>query len=418
VARFGQKLLVAAIVAGALAPAAASGNGMLVGVDDDSLKWADHPQQNVAVMRDVGLKSIRITVPWHAGESRVSKAEHRPLDRAIVPAYGLRVVLAVYGSAADAPQAAFDRSQYCNYVADLLRQYPTVNDVVIWNEPNSSHFWRPQFAPDGSAVAAPQYEALLARCWDTLHGMRPSVNVIAASAPHGNDNPTASSNASSSPANWYHQLGIAYRTSGRTRPIFDTLGHNAYPDTNSERPWTRHPVGSSIGEGDYEKLMQAMTEAFGGTGQPLPGQSRVTIWYMEQGFQSTIEFGKTGLYRGRETDRYALPPWSSRSTASSRGPAPDQATQLSDAVRLAFCQPAVGAFFNFELADEPRLSGWQSGVLWTDWTPKPSYNALKNAIADVNARAVDCAAYAAAAAGAAAPPAPNVISFTARKKKP
>src|SRR5439155_11313444 len=152
-------------------------------------------------MRVLGLKSIRITVPWHAGESRVSKAEQRPLDRAIVPAYGLRVVLAVYGSAADAPQAACDRSQYCNYVADLLRQYPTVNDVVIWNEPNSSHFWRPQFAPDGSAVAAPEYEALLARCWDTLHGMRPSVNVIAASAPHGNDNPTASSNASSSPAN-------------------------------------------------------------------------------------------------------------------------------------------------------------------------------------------------------------------------
>jgi hypothetical protein len=389
---------------------------MLVGVDDDSLKWSDHPQQNIAVMRDLGLKAVRITVPWHAGESRVSRADRRTLDRAVVPAYGLRVVLAVYGSAADAPQAAYERAQFCDYVTDLLRTYPTVNDVVIWNEPNSSRFWRPQFAPDGSAVAAPQYEALLARCWDTLHAFRGNVNLIAASAPHGNDNPTASSNASSSPANWYHQLGIAYRASGRTRPIFDTVGHNAYPDTNSERPWTRHPVGSSIGEGDYDKLMQALTEAFGGTGQPLPGQGRVTIWYMEQGFESTVEFDKVSLYRGRETDRFALPPWSSRSPASSRAPAPDQATQLSDAVRLAFCQPTVGAFFNFELADEPSLSGWQSGVLWTDWTPKPSYTALKNAIADVNSRSVDCAAYAAAAAGAAAPPAPNVISFTTKKR--
>jgi hypothetical protein len=417
VARFAQRLLAAALLAGAITSTASAGTGMLVGVDDDSLKWSDHPGQNVAVMRDLGLKAVRITVPWHSGESRVSRAERRPLDRAIVPAYGLRVVLAVYGSAADAPQAGYERSQYCDYVTDLLRQYPTVNDVVIWNEPNSSRFWRPQFAGDGSAVAAPQYESLLARCWDTLHSFRPAVNVIAASAPHGNDNPTAPSNASSSPANWYHQLGIAYRSSARARPIFDTVGHNAYPDTNSERPWTRHPVGASIGEGDYDKLMQSLTEAFGGTGQPIPGQGRVTIWYMEQGFESTIEFDKTSLYRGRETDHFALPPWSSRLPASSRGPAPDQATQLSDAVRLASCQPTVGAFFNFELADEPSLSGWQSGVLWTDWTPKPSYTALKNAIADVNARAVDCPAYAAAAAGAAAPPAPNVISFTRKKPR-
>ena len=41
--------------------------------------------------------------------------------------------------------------------------------------------------------------------------------------------------------------------------------------------------------------------------------------------------------------------------------APDQATQLSDALQVAYCQPAVAAFFNFELADEANLGGWQSG---------------------------------------------------------
>jgi hypothetical protein len=58
----------------------------------------------------------------------------------------------------------------------------------------------------------------------------------------------------------------------------------------------------------------------------------------------------------------------------------DQAEQLRDAIELAYCQPAVAAFFNFELVDERRLSGWQSGVLWADWTRKPSFATFETAI--------------------------------------
>src|SRR4029079_16693402 len=56
---------------------------------------------------------------------------------------------------------------------------------------------------------------------------------------------------------------------------------------------------------------------------------------------------------------------------------PDQAGQLRDAVELAYCQPAVGAFFNFQFTDEVGLGGWQSGLLWADGTPKPSYEPVK-----------------------------------------
>ena len=59
--------------------------------------------------------------------------------------------------------------------------------------------------------------------------------------------------------------------------------------------------------------------------------------------------------------------------------------------RLAYCQPAVGGFFNFLLADEPNLRGWQSGVLYPDWTPKPSYDAFKRVIAEANSHRVNCA---------------------------
>jgi hypothetical protein len=286
-------------------------------------------------------------------------------------------------------------------VASLLRRYPGVNDVVVWNEPNKGRFWQPQFGADGTSAAPAAYEALLARCWDTLHAVRPGANVIAASAARGNDNPSSVS-PSHSPVNFYTKLGEAYRASGRRRPIFDTVGHNPYPTANTERPWARHTNSKTIGEGDYDRLMSVLDQAFGGTGQPVPGQGRVSIWYMEQGFQTAVDPAETGLYHGTETDRLPLPAWVARAVSSATGPAPDQATQLTDALNLAYCQPAVAAFFNFELADESDLAGWQSGLLWADLTPKPSYLPFKAAVRNVAAGRVDCDRYAGLAAGAGA----------------
>jgi hypothetical protein len=68
----------------------------------------------------------------------------------------------------------------------------------------------------------------------------------------------------------------------------------------------------------------------------------------------------------------------------------DQARQLSDALKLAYCQPAVGALFDFELMDEARLRGWQSAVIRRDGTPKPSYASFKTAIAAVKPGDIGC----------------------------
>ena len=67
-----------------------------------------------------------------------------------------------------------------------------------------------------------------------------------------------------------------------------------------------------------------------------------------------------------------------------------QASQLRAAISLAYCQPAASAFFNFELMDEQRLVGWQSGLLYSDGVPKPSFGAYEQIAAEVNARAIDC----------------------------
>jgi hypothetical protein len=194
--------------------------------------------------------------------------------------------------------------------------------------------------------------------------------------------------------------------SGLQQPILDTFGHVPHGVDSSERPWAKHPIGPTIGEGDYTKLVATIGAAFAGTAQPLPGQGNVTIWYLGDGFQTKPDPTKSRLYAGVENDRGALPAWSNLAAKDRRtGRAPDQSTQLADALRIAYCQPGVGAFFNFHLADEASLAGWQSGVLWADWTPKPSFAAFKRTVADIGARLVNCDAF----TGNGAPPRPPAV---------
>jgi hypothetical protein len=179
-------------------------------------------------------------------------------------------------------------------------------------------------------------------------------------------------------------MGAELRALALTHRAFDTFSHHTYGERAAERPWKRHDRSTTIALGDWQGLMQSLYDAFAGTSQPIPGQEGVTIWYTEAGFQTRPDPTKAGLYRGVESDVSALP------DAGAGADPPDQATQFADAVRLAYCQPFVGAYLNFLLWDEPDLARWQSGLFWADRTPKRSYTVARNVIADVNARKVHC----------------------------
>ena len=134
--------------------------------------------------------------------------------------------------------------------------------------------------------------------------------------------------------------------------------------------------------------------AFDGTAQPLPGAG-ARLWYLEVGFQTAVPAAKAGAYSGTENVA-TIPDWAGGEpeapAPAATTTAPDQATQALDAIRLAACQPYVGAFFNFLLADEPILAGWQSGALFADLTPKASYPAFRQAIAAATSGTLDCGA--------------------------
>jgi len=304
---------------------------LLVGVDDDTLKWTSDPLGVVRWQHELGAQAVRVWVPWH-GERRPTGARAVELSRDEQAARETRVVLAIFGFAADTPKTAAARERFCGFARRALETVPDATAVVVWNEANSRTYW--------SGTPA-QYEALLARCYDVLH--RPGVTIL---------DSTASAHA---PESFLRAVGAAYRASGRTRPLVDAFGHNPYPADALEPPGAVHPLGF-VGEGDYTRLVAVLRDAF---------RTEPTVWYLEDGYQSTVPKRLDPHYTGRENVQTIAPA--------------QQALRLAAAIRLAGCQPRVRAFFNFELVDESRLAGWQSGLVWRGVHRKPAAAAFADA---------------------------------------
>ena len=301
---------------------------LLVGVADDTLKWTSNPLGVVRWQQQLGAEAVRLWVPWR-GETRPAGARLDELARAEQAAQATRVVLAISGLARDTPHTRPAQRRFCAYAAAVVARVPHAYAVVVWNEANVPTFW------NGTGA---EYEALLARCYDALH--RRGLAIL---------DSTASGHA---PEAFLRAVGAAYRASGRRRPLVDAFGHNPYPLTPDERPAAAHRVGF-VGEGDYGRLVAVLRRAFGRS---------LDVWYLEDGFQSAVPAGLSERYQGRENVP-TLPPEL-------------QARRVAEAIRLASCQPRVRAFFNFQLVDETRLTGWQSGLVWRGVHRKPAARAF------------------------------------------
>jgi hypothetical protein len=379
------------------AGAAEAKPGLLVGVTEDGLKF--EPEAALEDARELGIGAFRITLRWRPGMAEPTAAQAEELERATAAASDVAIVLSVFGErAVHAPTTERRRNEYCSFLEAIVRRYERIRYVSIWNEPNKTFFWTPQFDADGSSAAPQAYAALLARCWDALHEARSDIRVIApTTAPRGNDNPNAVSNVSHSPTAFVRELGRTYRESGRDRPIFDVVGHHIHGIHSAERPWRRHP-GTGVTQGDLDKLQKAFSAAFAGTAQPVPGrcvnEKCVPVWWLEAGYQTKPDKAKASLYTGFEISPRPVPDSAGEvalePVPDSNSLAPDQATQIVSALRLAYCQPHVEAFFNFLLWDEQRLEGWQSAPYWFDRTPKGSFAAFRRAIREVAEGDVEC----------------------------
>src|SRR5919201_4170566 len=322
-------------------PARAGGPTMLIGATEDAVRQPTlvGAKGQMDLLALAGFNAVRVTQVWTPGDTKPSADDLRTLRNVEQAGRldGVQVLLAVmnFGSRTT-PLTEEARGQFADYTAALARALPQIHYFVIGNEPNLNRYWLPQFNPDGSDAAAPAYEALLEQAYDSLKAVSAKIFVLGgALSPRGGDDPT-STRQTHSPTAFITDLGAAYRASGRTRPIMDGFAFHPYGENSSTPPDFLHPRSTSIGLGDYPKLVALLARAFNGT--PQLG-SRLPIVYDEYGIDSLIPVRKSGLYHGREP-------------ASTR-PVPEglQAVRYSQALLMAACQPTVRGFLIFHVTD-------------------------------------------------------------------
>jgi hypothetical protein len=366
-----KRVLALAIVALAAAPFAfAGGPTMTIGATEDIVKQPDLVAAKAQMdrLKLAGLKAVRPTQEWAPGQTEPGEADFDALKNAVAAAQldGMQVILSVtnHGSRTT-PLSDQDQSDFATYAANVARALPYVRDFVIGNEPNLNRYWLPQFGLDGSDVAAPAYESLLAKTYDALKAVSPKITVLGgAVSPRGIDRPNTGRDTHS-PTAFITDMGAAYKASERTEPIMDEFAFHPYGDNSSQPPDFQHPNSTSIGLGDYNKLVALLGAAFDGTAQP---GSTLPIVYDEYGVETQVPAAKASFYTGREP-----------TTTKPVDPA-TQGAYYAQAIALAFCQPNVRGFFLFHSVDEKDLDRWQSGLYYADGTPKASLAPTRAAV--------------------------------------
>ena len=253
------------------------------------------------LVSNAGLGWVKESVRWIPGQTTFSAEDLNGLRNSVEAAVseGLKVCLALWPFTSrqkhySPPTTDAEQKRFSVFAANVANEFPQVHCFFIWNEPNNPFFWRPQFAADGTDVAAIAYERLLARSYDVLKVISPDNLVIGGeTASNGADNFWAK-RKSQSPVTFIMDIGEAYRQSGRTRPIMDAYGHHPYGLNSAESPFKKHQNLTTIGVSDYPRLVQTLGQAFDGTAQR---GSNLPIVYGEYGVQTRIPASQQPGYR-------------------------------------------------------------------------------------------------------------------------
>jgi hypothetical protein len=373
------------------------------GVADDASKFADDGGSwFYGELQGASLTQNRWTLAFDpANPTAIDELPF--LERAApkAQAAGVRILLSLYSM----KSSVHDPVAFCTWaqtVAQTVSQWG-IHDYIVWNEPNTRLYWSPQKSSSGKDVAGPQYEALLATCYDALHGADPLANVIGMGL-----SPRASTNDSSEPLVFLRDVGKQYRASGRTTPIMDELSVHPYPNPSSptDGPGVGYPNPARFGVPNLDRVKQAVYDGFNGTGQPTT-LNGLTFVIDEIGWQ-TVTSGSQ--YVNAENVRVI-----SEQT---------QADYLKLLVTKFFaCDPTVVGVQLFLLADEKYRNGrdetgkyigggWQSGLLTAGGdgvsTAKRAYSQLAPLFAEGRA----------ACAGAMISWAPGKAAKLVKPKKP
>lgn len=380
--RVGRFCTLAAVVAVTLAAAGVARTSLdlrrattplELGIASEEPKWdADGGHRYYSALADLGLTTSRLAITWDPAQP-LTIFERSLFDSRLpqAAARGIDVSLVITASHPSVLSDQVYRELLPGFLQLLARTYPQITTYVIGNEPNDSHFWRPQFGPNGRPVSPAAFVDLLARSYDALKAVNPEIRVSAGGlVARGNDNPYAPSHISISPVRFIAAMGQAFRASGRAAPIMDEVSFHPYPH-RAQDGLLKSYAWPNAGIADLDRIKQAYWDAFRDTGQPT-FESGLSFNLDETGWQVGIAPEQSASYGGREL--------------SSVTDEPSQAQIYGQMIRYLACDPSVRSALIYRLTDDADLAQWQSGLIRADGSRRASYESVRKAVAQTGGR--------------------------------
>lgn len=363
--RFAVLAAACAVAAGVLAGVSPAAE---IGANDDTAKYVtDGGAVFYRQMAALGLRQSVLTVRFKPSEPTRIPGQ-TALDAAVAQARaaGLAVVFSVYPyPPRELAAGKGSPTAFAAWLEILARRYPQVRQYVVGNEPNQTAFVRPQFGRNRRNVSAATAGAYLAAGYDALRAVDPRITVVGVGlSPRGNDDPHATSNPSVSPLRFLAALGRWYRASGRTKPLMDGFSFHPYPRSATDT-LAQGYMWPNAGFVNLDRVKQGLWDAFHGTAQPTTVDG-LDLYLDEVGWQVGTS-GAAG-YSGAENV--------SVTTEAA------QAAIYRDLVHLAACDRSVAEVNFFGFYDDPRRSGFQAGLYHADGTPRPSAEAVQQAVSE------------------------------------
>jgi hypothetical protein len=366
------RVMVAALAVALLCvPTAGAARGMLVGLLDEAALY-DEPTSVFPLMEQARTQVLRLNLYWGG---RIGVADRRPA-RATDPAdpaydwtlydrtvnfaaqHKIRILFSIYGTPSWAnrgaglnvpPRAIADLNNFAYaaakrysglYPASDGRALPAVKLWMAWNEPNLSIGLKQQYRRVGGRwvmQSATDYTRICNAIYGGVHRtlIRGEKVACGATAPRGNNSPT-SSRPTISPLAFMRAL----KSAGLRK--FDAYAHHPYYGGKTESPSTK-PSTTAVTMGNINTLIAELTRLWGNK----------RLWITEYCYQTNPPDRAFGV-------TYAK-----------------QAAYMKQAYAMARKNPRIDMMLWFLLRDEPRLGGWQSGLLTRTGQKKPAFNVFR-----------------------------------------
>ncbi|GAB3689537.1 hypothetical protein GCM10028857_25000 [Salinarchaeum chitinilyticum] len=226
----------------------------------------DHEMMDT--LEQIGVGTVRDEHGWHdveqspgeydfSGATRsefMAKLEERGFDRLFLLVYANQLYADEWDGIFTFPSTEEARQGYANYTKAVLEEYPDLEHVEVWNEPNIESF---SVGPAGQDPTA--YANLLETTYDAVQEVRSDVTVVGGST-------TRNYSASGVPPN------VDY---GYWEGIFESGGAE-HMDAMSVHLYRNEPAGF---EGDLAQLRELTREY--NDGESLP------IWVTELGWATS-----------------------------------------------------------------------------------------------------------------------------------